>query len=182
MRVLLDSNVWLAILTTDGFCRHAWRAARDTCQFAASRQILDGITEKLRTKFGFSPRHARLMTFFVERQTEAVEVASSVDICRDADDNRILAASLDSGCSHLHRLGNRQAQIRKDVTNLGFQFRLNPGADVGGLAHAANVALIGTRGKRFPAGELSARKTRASLIGRIIDEHSAGIDVAELSA
>jgi len=42
-----------------------------------------------------------LMTFFVERQTEAVEVASSIDICRDADDNRILAASLDSGCSHL---------------------------------------------------------------------------------
>jgi putative PIN family toxin of toxin-antitoxin system len=101
VRVLLDSNVWLAILTTDGFCRHTWRAARGRCQYAASPQILDEIAEKLRTKFGFSPRHARLMTFFVERQTEAVEVVSSFDICRDADDNRILAASLDSGCSHL---------------------------------------------------------------------------------
>jgi putative PIN family toxin of toxin-antitoxin system len=101
VRVLLDSNVWLGILTTDGFCRRVWRAARRTCKFSASRDILEEIEEKLRTKFGFSPRHARLMTFFVERQTEAVPVVSMINICRDADDNRILAASLDSGCSHL---------------------------------------------------------------------------------
>jgi putative PIN family toxin of toxin-antitoxin system len=101
VRVLLDSNVWLAILTTDGFCRSVWRAVRGRCQFTASRDVLDEIEEKLRAKFGFSPRHARLMTFFVERQTEAVRVALSIDICRDADDNHILAAALDSGCSHL---------------------------------------------------------------------------------
>lgn len=101
MRVLLDSNVWLAILTTDEFCRRAWRVARGRCQFSASQQILDEIAEKLRVKFGFSARHARLMTFFVERQTEAVRVVSSINLCRDADDNQILAAALDSGCSHL---------------------------------------------------------------------------------
>ena len=101
MRVLLDSNVWLAIVTTDGFCRRTWRAARGRCQFIASQQILDEIAGKLGAKFGFSPRHARLLTFFAERQTEAVRVASSIDICRDADDNHILAAALDSGCSHL---------------------------------------------------------------------------------
>ena len=41
------------------------------------------------------------MTFFVERQTESVRVASIVNVCRDPDDNRILAAALDSGCSVL---------------------------------------------------------------------------------
>ena len=101
MRVLLDSNVWLAIMTTDGLCRQVWRAARRTCKFFASPDILEEVEEKLRKKFGFSHRHARLITFFVERQTEAVQVVSTISICRDVDDNRILAASLDSSCSHL---------------------------------------------------------------------------------
>jgi len=101
VRVLLDSNVWLAILTTDGFCRRAWRATRRACSFTASRDILEEVEEKLRAKFGFSPRHARLMTFFVQRQTESVQVVSQTNICRDADDNAILAASFDGGCSYL---------------------------------------------------------------------------------
>lgn len=101
MRVLLDSNVWLAILTTDGFCRRVWRRARRACSFSASQGVLDEVEEKLRTKFGFSPRHARLLAFFVQRQAQIVEVVSTISLCRDTDDNRILAAALDSGCSHL---------------------------------------------------------------------------------
>jgi putative PIN family toxin of toxin-antitoxin system len=101
VRVLLDSNVWLAILTTDGFCRRVWRTARRKCKFYASRQVLEEVEEKLRLKFRFSVRHARLMTFFVERQTETAQVVSLVNACRDMDDNYILAAALDSGCSHL---------------------------------------------------------------------------------
>jgi uncharacterized protein len=41
------------------------------------------------------------MAYFVERQIESVRVVSVIHICRDADDNRIIAASLDSECSHL---------------------------------------------------------------------------------
>jgi uncharacterized protein len=78
-----------------------WRTARRTCKFSASQDILDEVQEKLRAKFGFSPRHARLMTFFVQRQTENVRVVSVMNICQDTDDNRILAASLDSKCSRL---------------------------------------------------------------------------------
>jgi len=101
VRAVLDSNVWLAILTTDGFCRRLWRFARNKCRFIVSDDILDEVEEKLRMKFGFSPRHARLMAYFVERQTEFVRVTSTIAVCRDADDNRILAAALDSRCSHL---------------------------------------------------------------------------------
>jgi putative PIN family toxin of toxin-antitoxin system len=101
VRVLLDSNVWLAVLTTDGFCRNVWRRARRACTFSASQDVLDEVEEKLRSKFGFSPRHARLMTLFVQRQTETVQVVSTVGICRDPDDNRILAAARDSRCSLL---------------------------------------------------------------------------------
>ena len=101
MRVLLDSNVWLAILTTDGFCRRLWRDARRACQFYGSDDIVSEIQEKLRAKFGFSPRHAHLMTLFVSQQMELVEVRSAVKASLDPDDNRILAAALDADCSLL---------------------------------------------------------------------------------
>ena len=101
MRVLLDTNVWLAILTTDGFCRQRWRSARASCRFHGSEDILSEILEKLRTKFGFSQRHARFLTLFVAQQIELVEVRSLVNVCLDPDDNRILAAALDADCSLL---------------------------------------------------------------------------------
>lgn len=101
MRVILDSNVWLAVLTTNGFCRAMWKRARRNCVICASPDILDEIEGKLRLKFGFSSRHARLLTLFVERQTHAVKAVSVVHACRDPDDDRILAAALDGNCSHL---------------------------------------------------------------------------------
>ena len=102
MRVLLDSNVWLAILTTDGQCRRLWRAVRGGFQIHASPDILGEIEEKLRRKFGFTPRHARLLTHFVRRQTIPVEINSPAPkVCRDPDDDLILAAALKAGCTHL---------------------------------------------------------------------------------
>ncbi len=74
--------------------------------------------EKLRVKFGFSQRHARLMTFFVERQTEFVHVTSTVSVCRDADDNKILAITLDSGCSHLVT-GDSDLLVLKKFNGIG---------------------------------------------------------------
>ena len=101
MRAVLDSDVWLAILTTDRFCRRMWRTARRTCQFAVSQDILSEVERKLLGKFGFLPRHARLLTLFVARQAELTHVVSTMDVCRDPDDNRVLAAAFDAGCSHV---------------------------------------------------------------------------------
>jgi putative PIN family toxin of toxin-antitoxin system len=101
VRAILDSNVWLAILTTNGSCRRLWKEIRRDWVICASQKILEEIEGKLRLKFGFSPRHARLMTLFVERQTIAIKIVSSVHVCRDADDDFILAAAIDGHCSHL---------------------------------------------------------------------------------
>ncbi len=102
MRVLLDSNVWLAILTTDGQCRRMWREARDVSQVFASPDILGEIQEKLRLKFGFHPRHAHLLATFVRRQTAPVTVKGSPPkICRDSDDDYILAAAVNAKCDFL---------------------------------------------------------------------------------
>jgi putative PIN family toxin of toxin-antitoxin system len=78
-----------------------WRHARRACQFYGSEDIVSEIQEKLRAKFGFSPRHAHLMTLFVVQQIELVGVTSVVKACADPDDNRILAAALAADCSLL---------------------------------------------------------------------------------
>jgi putative PIN family toxin of toxin-antitoxin system len=102
VRILLDSNVWLAILTTDGFCRQMWRQSRGVSKFCASPEILDEIEEKLRLKFGFHARHAHLLTLFVRRQTIPVTVTDPPPkVCRDPDDDPILAAAVHSGCAYL---------------------------------------------------------------------------------
>ena len=102
MRVLLDSNVWLAILTTDGQCRQMWRKVRDVSQVFGSPEILGEIEEKLRLKFGFHPRHAHLLATFVRRQTKSVTVKGSPPkVCRDPDDDYILAAAVNAGSDYL---------------------------------------------------------------------------------
>lgn len=117
MRIILDSNVWLAILTTDGFCRRMWKKVRRDCAVIASQDILDEIEEKLRQKFECSPRHARLMVLFVERQTHAVNVTTAIQVCRDPDDDRILAAALDGDCSHLVT-GDNDLLVLKQFNNI----------------------------------------------------------------
>jgi uncharacterized protein len=102
VRILLDSNVWLAILTTNGQCRRMWRQVRDVPRICVSSDILAEIEEKLRVKFGFHPRHAQLLAALVRRQTATVTIPRPPPrVCRDPDDDLILAAALKAGCSHL---------------------------------------------------------------------------------
>jgi uncharacterized protein len=102
VRVLLDSNVWLALLTTDGQCRRMWREARGVSRVFASPDILDEIEEKLRVKFGFHPRHAHLLSAFVRRQTTSITVKGPpTKACRDPDDDYILAAAANAKCDFL---------------------------------------------------------------------------------
>lgn len=115
MRVLLDSNVWLAILTTDGQCRRMWRQARSVSQICASPDILDEIEEKLRLKFGFHPRHAHLLAAFVRRQTLPVTAKGSpLKVCRDPDDDYILAAAVNAECEFLVT-GDKDLLVLKNI-------------------------------------------------------------------
>lgn len=67
-----------------------------------SPDILGEIEEKLRLKFGFSPRHAHLLAAFVRRQTRPVTVTGlPPKVCRDPDDDYILAAAVNAGCDYL---------------------------------------------------------------------------------
>lgn len=133
MRIVLDSNVWLAILTTDGQCRRTWRAARGQSQIHASPGILAEIDEKLQRKFGFSLRHAHLLTHFVRRQTIPVEITGTPpQACRDADDDLVLAAAIAARCSYLVT-GDKDLLVLKQFNDVAI---VTPG-EFGKLASAA---------------------------------------------
>jgi putative PIN family toxin of toxin-antitoxin system len=79
-----------------------WRGVRGTCEIFASPEILAEIEEKLRLKFRFSPRHSRLLTAFVRRQINPVHTTGSPPaVCRDPDDDFILAAAVQSACAYV---------------------------------------------------------------------------------
>ncbi len=79
-----------------------WRQVRGVSKVCASQDILDEIEEKLRLKFGFHSRHAHLLTAFVRRQTmPAAVIGPPPKVCRDPDDDRILAAAVNAGCAYL---------------------------------------------------------------------------------
>ena len=118
MRILLDSNVWLAILTTDGQCRRLWRNLRSSSTIYASPEILAEIEEKLCVKFGFRPRHAQLLVAFVRRQTVSAQAAiTPPPICRDSDDDLILSAAINANCTHL-LTGDKDLLVLKTVSGL----------------------------------------------------------------
>jgi hypothetical protein len=118
VRILLDTNVWLAILTTDGQCRRVWRNVRRSSTICASPEILAEVEDKLRVKFGFSPRHAQLITAFVRRQSAPVQAdAVPPKICRDPDDDLILSAAVNAGCTHLVT-GDKDLPVLKTVSGV----------------------------------------------------------------
>ena len=79
-----------------------WQQVRGVSRICASPDIFDEIEEKLRLKFGFNPRQARLLTSFVRRQTTPVTVIGlPPKVCRDPDDDPILAAAVNAGCAYL---------------------------------------------------------------------------------
>jgi putative PIN family toxin of toxin-antitoxin system len=91
-----------------------WRQTRGVSKFCASPDILDEIEEKLRLKFGFHPRHAHLLTLFVRQQTiPATVIEPPPKVCRDPDDDPILAAAVNSGCTYLVTGDNDLLALKK---------------------------------------------------------------------
>lgn len=103
MRVLLDSNVWLSVLTARrGFCRRLWNSAGRRCEVFSGRPIVREVEEKLVKKFRFSPTRAHRLAMYVEKRTTPVTLsAQPPPLCRDPDDDLILGLGSKAGCEYL---------------------------------------------------------------------------------
>lgn len=99
MKVLLDTNVWLAVLTRRGVCRRFWRRLRAGNEVYSGEWILEEIKEKLPLRFNTTPRQAARLTRYARRSTKFVQPTEPIPVvCRDADDDEVLALAVAAGC------------------------------------------------------------------------------------
>ena len=103
MRVLLDSNVWLSILNfRRGFCRRLWWRMKKECDVFSGRPIVREVEEKLKLKFRRKAQHIARLAKYVAEHTAQIELSETPPkICRDADDDLILALAVNADCKFI---------------------------------------------------------------------------------
>ena len=94
MKVLFDSNVLFAAFTTNGFCEKLVDDAADQFEYVWSDSLRDELIESLSRKNKLGPAtHAALSAFY--QLCQIVEPKPfSKQICRDADDDVVLATAI----------------------------------------------------------------------------------------
>ena len=95
MRVLLDTNVVLSAILTDGPPRALLTSVlRGERELVTSPFLLDELEELLVRKFGFSADAARATRAELEALARVVHPTAIPNVCRDEDDNHVLAAAV----------------------------------------------------------------------------------------
>lgn len=91
MRILLDTNVWIAGLITRGACAELIDYCLSTHQLVISDWILDEVTEKLATRFQYTPDRIREVESWILEISEHFQLEGTLpSISRDVDDNHVL--------------------------------------------------------------------------------------------
>lgn len=102
MRVLLDSNVWLSVLSRRGFCRRLWRRVKREFVAVSGDWIVGEVEEKMQSKFRAKPRAAAKYARHVRDVTSHVALTSAPPkVCRDPDDDVVLALAVEAKCEFL---------------------------------------------------------------------------------
>jgi len=95
MKILLDTNILVAAFTAYGFCADVTSYCMTEHQIGSSEFILTELAEKLQKKFNFSKSESLEVSGFIRK----IALIARYDennlpkICRDVDDNHILAAA-----------------------------------------------------------------------------------------
>ncbi|HEX9774680.1 MAG TPA: putative toxin-antitoxin system toxin component, PIN family [Actinomycetota bacterium] len=95
MRVLLDTNVLLSAILFGGIPRRLLEAAIDgRLRLVTSRHLMEEFEEILEDRFDFSKAAAVETRSELEVLAELVEPLEVRQVCRDPDDDHVLAAAV----------------------------------------------------------------------------------------
>ena len=119
MFVLLDTNVWLSSLTSEGFCRRVTEASASRCVRVTTPYLCTEIAEKLAVKFRWSQAEVdstikKLQSLTLLRPD--VSAAHTPEL-RDPDDQPILAAAVSHGCQFLVT-GDKDLLVLKEFSGV----------------------------------------------------------------
>lgn len=102
MRVLLDTNVWVAALVARGACHELVEHCQRSHTLVVSPFILEELERTLAGKFRVPPDRAREARGLLEGWAERVEPSPLPGpVCRDPDDDNVLAAAVGGRCNCL---------------------------------------------------------------------------------
>lgn len=95
MRVVFDTNVLISAVVSDGLCRVLLNHTLHLHSLILSDFILHELREKVRGKFRFSPdRIATISSMILEEAVLVDAIPLEQPVCRDPDDDWILATAL----------------------------------------------------------------------------------------
>ena len=99
MTIVFDTNVLFAAFVATGLCSELYETARDLGAIRVSRFILDELREKLTTKAGLAAEEVEAVLAMIQRDSETNTEVAPLDqpVCRDSDDDWILASALAAG-------------------------------------------------------------------------------------
>lgn len=102
MRILLDTNVLIAALIARGVCHELLEHCARRHKLVTSDFILDEVRDKLIQKFNYSSEVAdKVVGLFRSRMEVVTPVSLDAPVCRDADDDNILAAASMGNCEFI---------------------------------------------------------------------------------
>jgi putative PIN family toxin of toxin-antitoxin system len=94
VRIVLDTNVLIAAIAADGLCRDLVRRRVRTHELCTSEALLKEFAATLRRKFGTNPADVPLLAEYRLRATLVKPAALPGSVCRDPDDDIVLATAL----------------------------------------------------------------------------------------
>ncbi|MGH9949502.1 MAG: putative toxin-antitoxin system toxin component, PIN family [Pyrinomonadaceae bacterium] len=99
MRIVLDTNVLIASFIARGFCHELFEHCNIRHTIVGSEFILNEVREKLIEKFKYTAATADEVVALLRSRTQIVlPTALSTSVCRDSDDDTILATALSGNC------------------------------------------------------------------------------------
>jgi putative PIN family toxin of toxin-antitoxin system len=100
-RVVFDTNIWISGLLWRGKPYQCLLLARgQAVQHVHCTEMMAGLSEKLRTTFGFSENHIQAVLYDLRRVSERIEITGEIQVVADV-------LTMTSSSSALWWLGHR---------------------------------------------------------------------------
>lgn len=113
MRIVLDTNVLIAALISNGVCAQVFESVATTHEIVSSESLLQELHEKLITKFHYSQEDADAAVALIKPKIQLViPVPLSQSVCRDPDDDLVLATAV-TGDAHCIITGDKDLLVLK---------------------------------------------------------------------